>query len=574
MAPAYDEFELKERQRRSPSDAIISFPRIRRNRRTSACIAAVIVIGLYYLLNSVIRLLGAEGSRESKTVTPRIRFPYLYSTLSTTSAAGLRSWNQNVLFIAADLKAAGRLAVTACEMSKHNRVQVHFALLGDGSVKADDFQNLSGLGPESDCMLTFHDGTTMAQLTLPLLEKAVKYAMVHLHRFLHPQVMFIDTENENPVVSKALKETARSSGIPMIELPSNAAEKLRWMTRLGSQSLRAWNRPKVEVFIRCDKHHGNLERLLRSLQNADYFGIMPSRITIEVGTTSPLHPFTQEFIEGFSWPSRDRIGIRYPIFPPGSDSVSQAIHHVQSFYPADKDTGVLFLDPNVELSPYYFHWLHYATLEYLYAGYLEGADYELYGISLTTPKSFLNGTGPFNPNLTEAGAYLYATPSTEAVLFFPQTWKQFFTYFQWRIQGILMPPPRIHIKRNFTLPDVVPSAEFTSSWLLYFTEFAKARGSFMLYPNFGSDFDTEVLAICHSERPSAANYKMGSRNPGQNEQRLIQGMAILNSLPGWNLPRWIDHSFRSIAGEVMNGSTLEVAFHVYVSQCTTFCELC
>jgi len=404
--------------------------------------------------------------------------------------------------------------------------------------------------------------------------------------------------------------------------------------------------PKVEIFIRCDKYHGNLERLLRSLQNADYFGITPSRITIEVGTTNPLHPFTQQFVEDFSWPSRDRIGIRYPIFPPGSDSVSQAIHHVQSFYPVDKHTSVLFLDPNVELSPYYFHWLHYATLEYLYAGYPEGADYKLYGISLSTPKTFLNGTGPFNPNLIEAGAYLYAAPSTEAALFFPQTWKKFFTYFQWRIQGILMPPLRspgpaatkspykevkgseateeapkkptplspndpqvtsdllsgttkkyeeeellsgttklnrrdehlsaslVHIERNFTIPDVTPSAEFTSSWHLYFAEFAKATGSLMLYPSFGSGPDTEVLAICHSERPSAANYKMGSRSPGQSEQRLIQGMAMLDSLPGWNLPKWIDHSFRNMAGEVTNASTLEVMFHVYVSQCTSFCRSC
>jgi len=261
MAPAYDEFEAKERRKRSLSDAIISLPRIRRNRRTSACVAAVIVLGLYYLLNSFTGyrepsfgpfdkqdgfnpyyqynpVLGTEDSRESKTGIPRIRFPYLYNTLSTASAAGLRSWNQHVLFVAVDLKAAGRLAVTACEMSKHNRVLVHFALLGDGSIRTDDFQNLSGLGPESDCMLTFHDGTTMAELTLPLLGKAVKYAMVHLHRFLHPQVMFIDTENESPVVSKALKEAAGNSGIPMIELPGNAAEKLRWMTRLGSQSLR------------------------------------------------------------------------------------------------------------------------------------------------------------------------------------------------------------------------------------------------------------------------------------------------------------------------------------------------
>jgi len=347
------------------------------------------------------------------------------------------------------------------------------------------------------------------------------------------------------------------------------------------------------------------------------------------------------------------VGIRYLVFPPGLDSVSQAIHHVQSFYPADKDTSVLFLEPNVELSPYYFHWLHYATLEYLYAGYPEDADFELYGISLIAPKSFINGTRPFDPSLTEAGAFLYAAPSIEAALFFPQPWKQFFTYFQWRVQGILMPPLKspgsattklthkevenvakqvvkvsktvdevpkkpnpfppndpqatsdllsgttkkteeeellsgttklnrradppaaspVHIERNFTLPGVTPSAEFTSSWLIYFAEFAKTAGSLMLYPNFGSDPGSEVLAICHSERPSAANYKMGSMSPGQNEQRLIQGMAILDSLPGWNLPR-SGYTFRDMAGEVTNENTLVVTLHVFVPQSMLYCRSC
>lgn len=260
MAPAYDEFEEKDRRRRSLSDSVISLPRIRRNRRTTACIAAVIVLGLYYLLHSVTYhweppldpfddhdgfapyyqynpVLGAAENPESTIVVPKIRFPYLYSSLSTSSAAGLRAWNRNVLYVAADIKAAGRLAVTACEMSKHRRVDVHFALLGDSSTKVEDFQNLSGLGRDGDCRVTFHDGTTIALLTKPLLGKAVKYAMMHMHRFLHPQVMFIDKQNENEVVLRAIKEAATQYGAPIIELPENAAENLRWMTRLSSQSL-------------------------------------------------------------------------------------------------------------------------------------------------------------------------------------------------------------------------------------------------------------------------------------------------------------------------------------------------
>lgn len=393
----------------------------------------------------------------------------------------------------------------------------------------------------------------------------------------------------------------------------------------------AWNRPKVEIFIRCDKHHGNLERLLRSLQNADYFGIKPSRLTIEVGSAGPLHPFTQEFIENFEWPSRDRVGVRYPIFPPKTDSVSQALHHVQSFYPMDKDTNILFLDPNVEVSPYYFHWLHYATLEYIYSNYPYRAEDELYGISLTTPQAFINGTMPFDAKLTEPGPYLYAAPSTEASLFFAKPWKQFFSYFQWRMQAILerknpsqgvthpsakesnkspmtikneaktstvsastnanikphplsgakkqyeeeelllgativdrrseptLPPP-LPIERNFTLPSNV-SLAFASSWLLYFAEFAHMQGGLMLYPNFGSSDDSEALAICHSEIPSKAIYKLSPANPSRPEQKLIQSMASLDSLPGWNLPVWLQHPIRNMAGEATTENELEVSCH-------------
>ena len=268
MAPAYDEFEEKDRRKRSRSDPLRALPRIRRNRRTTALFMAIIVLGLYYTFgpsrtswsrsplddlvdtedlfapyyqyNPVLGSADRHGDTREDTQTPtmRIRFPYLYSSLVTSSAAGLRSWNQNVLFAAGNIGAARRLAVTACEMSVNDRAQVHFVLLGDSSISMDDFQNLSGAGSDSECQITFHDATTLTPLTLPLLEKAVKSALIHVHRFLHPQVIIIDPENEDIVVLKTLKESADRFGTPVIELPENAAQNLRWMAKLSTQSLR------------------------------------------------------------------------------------------------------------------------------------------------------------------------------------------------------------------------------------------------------------------------------------------------------------------------------------------------
>lgn len=348
-------------------------------------------------------------------------------------------------------------------------------------------------------------------------------------------------------------------------------------------------------------------------------------MTIEVGSTAPLHPFTAEFIKKFNWPSRDRISIRYLLSPPALNPASQAIHVAQSFYPVDKDTNILFLDPNIELSPYYFHWLHYVTLEYQYSGPPFKAALDLYGVSLVPPKAFINGTEPFDPHLIEPTSFLCAMPSTEAALFFPQSWEKFFTYLQWRFEDITvqqesditaithvgvgnletqMPPTAENIptpsnpetlmpsglikgneedyslglssvekqgsirqtkskpvpsqQRNFTLPNISISPTFSSSWLLHFIEFAKIQGSLMLYPNFGSSPDSGSLAVYHSESPSEANYKIGQKNPGQGEQRLLNSMILLDSLPGWNLIPWLAQPIRDLAGEASNKTMLIV----------------
>ncbi|KAI5785564.1 hypothetical protein DFH27DRAFT_576053 [Peziza echinospora] len=466
MSPAYDEFAEKHARRPSAGNSR-PLPRLRRNRRTTIYIGTVIALVLYCIWGPITARLNPYDGMDSELgedafapwfgskLAPgpldglqlskyaprhRLKLAKLFRSLTSSSAAGLRSWNQNVLFVAGDVVAARRLIVVACDMAINQQVQVHFALVGDFPATIEDLETANGIGEDSDseCKITFHDATAGGGGPLgESLGLLIDAGMAYIHRFLHPQVMIVDEESETPAFMKAVQAASWGLNIPIIELPSKAADNMRWMSKLDSGGLRSWKKPKIEIYIRSDKHHGNLERLLKSLRGADYFGILPARVTIEIAGTETLHPFTQDFIQNFGWPSRDRISIRYNILPPPPDPITQAVNHIQNFYPIDKDTSVLFLDPNVEVSPYYFHWLHYMTLEYRYSAYPQFGRQLLYGISLILPEDYVNGTEGFDAGLEQPTPFLYNVPNAVAALYFPEMWMKLHTYMRWRVKAAL-----------------------------------------------------------------------------------------------------------------------------------------
>ena len=266
MAPAYDEFEEKRfgKKRRTITESLLAVPRFRRNRRTAAFFALVILLCLYYTFQpsptrspftsetgssgtpsdpwflSYNPVLGDSDARGYHNSGSKISFPNLYASLSHSSAAGLRTWNRIVLFVAGDLGAASRLAVIACEMSTFQRVQVHFAFVGPNNISISSFQTMNAVGDDSECKMTFHDARPKFAEQLPeeLIELAVKSALAHLNRFLHPQVTFTEKALEEHIILETIKSTTSRLGMSLIELPWNAADDLRWMTRLDSGSLK------------------------------------------------------------------------------------------------------------------------------------------------------------------------------------------------------------------------------------------------------------------------------------------------------------------------------------------------
>ena len=75
------------------------------------------------------------------------------------------------------------------------------------------------------------------------MEISVGASLGHIHSFMHPQVIITDdSSKENQFFVKAIRAKAKDIGRAVIELPTDAAENLMWITRLDSGSLQGEHR--------------------------------------------------------------------------------------------------------------------------------------------------------------------------------------------------------------------------------------------------------------------------------------------------------------------------------------------
>ena len=71
------------------------------------------------------------------------------------------------------------------------------------------------------------------------MEVSVTAAFNHIRTFMHPQAIITDfSAREDGFFTRGLRNKAQELAIPVIELPPDAFEKLMWVTRLDSGSLR------------------------------------------------------------------------------------------------------------------------------------------------------------------------------------------------------------------------------------------------------------------------------------------------------------------------------------------------
>jgi len=201
-----------------------------------------VVFALYFVLNSATQWSHVPDPRSfySRGSDIPVRYSHLYASLSKITGGGNRIWNRNILFAAGNLDAASKLAGIACEMSMYGRSNVHFALIGDSDMDIELFRKLNGITEENtDCKANFHDARAdfASLMSVERKKLVVRTALRHLRDFMHPQALIMSAEHEDSWFSATITDMAKKLQVPTIELPWDAADSLRWITRLDSGSL-------------------------------------------------------------------------------------------------------------------------------------------------------------------------------------------------------------------------------------------------------------------------------------------------------------------------------------------------
>ncbi|CAG8977978.1 hypothetical protein HYALB_00001859 [Hymenoscyphus albidus] len=441
-----------------------------------------------------------------------IKFYKLASTLKSVSGTrGSQLLNRNVLFAAASLKSAATLLPIACEMALQERNFVHFVLMGRDDIEMDILKSVNGV--TKSCKITFHDARPDFSLESSdhRMEVSVSAAFNHINTYIHPQATFLDKSGEEePFMFKGLKPRAVSNGRTVIELPAHTEQNLMWLTMLDSASLSAWNKITIDIVVHAQPAaSGSLMRLLDSLKKADYMHSSYPRLTIEL--PYKIDEPTQKYLETFRWPiateddpgNSNLLTLHHRIPQHDLTPEENSIRFLESFWPAEPTTShVLVLAPQTELSPYFFHYLKYAMLEYKYSKSKSTSSRDNFmGIVLELPSTHLNDSTTFTPPTVEKTTtpFIWQSPSSNAALYFGDKWTELHDFVARSLNSQHKLAPSIPIPK--TVSKNYPS------WLEYFSTLMRARGYWMLYPGLedGESFVTIHNELYHSPEEYASD---------------------------------------------------------------------
>lgn len=334
-------------------------------------------------------------------------------------------------------------------------------------------------------------------------------AMQHISSFLHPQAAIIDDSvSEDQFFVRGMRTKTGVLKMPLIEVPKDRLEDFAWVSRLDAGSLRHWYDPTVDILIQVPPDSSSVLRLLKSIKDADYSGLRPPRITVEL--PAELDISVKEHIESFKWPPHNDnpmagsgLSIRRRISNHRHNQEDSAIRFLELFYPTNTiNSHVLLLSSQAQLSPQYFHFVKYALLEYKYSTYGAEDNDNLMGISLELPAVLLDGKTKLEPPSTgdmhtdrykelHQGAksvpFMWQAPNSHAALLLGDKWAELHSFLGNRVVK--------HQQSAKTTSRGKLISETLPAWTEYMLEFMRARGYSLLYPATTSN----ALVTIHNE---------------------------------------------------------------------------
>lgn len=291
---------------------------------------------------------------------------------------------------------------------------------------------------------------------------------------IHSPSLLITVSNLPSAVADALKLARSQAGTntTLVQIPPSSFKHSLWIATVPPASLSFWREMRIQINIITQNRADSLQRLLQSLTNAHYVG---DTIDISFNMDVAVDSRTLYVIDSFNWPHGQKI-VRRRIIRGG---LIRAVS--ESWYPAsDNDFGLL-LEDDIEVSPYYYMWLKYATLQYYYNPNVHLP--ELNAIALYTPRvvevvkerphwnatDFFSAVHPNTP-------YLHQLPCSWGALFMPKRWREFYKYMGMRFTEDAKANP-VQIPKSRT-------NGWQASWKKFLIDMMYLRGYVTLYPNF------------------------------------------------------------------------------------------
>ncbi|GAB7356639.1 hypothetical protein MBLNU459_g7359t1 [Dothideomycetes sp. NU459] len=447
-----------------------------------------------------------ESDEEDHYYNGPIKFYELASSLhQITGTMGHRSPNRNVLFAASSLKSAANLIPIACEMARFDRNYVHLVLLGRDALPMQEILEINGIADKDSCAVYFHDGRSdySEYSSEARAQHSVIGAMTHVDVFMHPQVIITDDSAvEDIFFIRGMRQKAEELERPVIEIPKSKYDDFMWITRLDSSSLASWHKPSVDILVHAPPDSsGSLLRLLESIKQADYAGLAPPRLTIEL--PADIEHFARDYIRDMEWPPKstdlmqrqNSIRLHHRVSTAPATSESGALRFLESFYPTNPDVShVLLLSAQAELSPLYYQYIMFHILEHRHSSYQSSND--LFGLALSTPATYLNGSEPFVlPTVVDMTArkytnqaktmgneqtvpFLWQAPNADAALIFGEKWSELHEYLKNRFRAS---HDTASVRQAPTKRAKVV-AETQPGWMEYMLELMRARGWLTMFP--------------------------------------------------------------------------------------------
>ena len=440
-----------------------------------------------------------------------VRFYYLASSLHAISkTAGQRAKNKNILFTASDLKSAADLIPMACQMARWKKNNVHMALMGREEMAMDEVKKVNDVDGDL-CPIFWHDARPDfgKRSTQHRMEVSVAGALGHIENFMHPQAVISNyPEHEEDFFVKSINRKTKELAQTHIQLPKGASETLEWMTRLDATALNSWHSATIDIVVQApQKSSGSLIRLLKSLEHADYGAFLPPRLVLEL--PHKLEQDVMTFLDDFQWPPvkyqnhlpYQQLTLHRRIPERRLTDHEASTRFVESFYPYDTmDSHVLVLSPQAELSPTFFHYLKFNMLEYRYSNDVMN----LFGISLETPSSYLNGSEAFIPPQKQSSSkgktqeqtpFLWQAPNTGAALIFADKWVELHSFLTQYFSAVSHSKTKAYLKKRRK-----QASENLPAWAEYTLDLMRSRGYYMLYPGALSETSRgSSLAVLHNE---------------------------------------------------------------------------